>query len=231
MLKHHTPGWIYAGGLLLAAVAGCVNAVAVGSVFHPVTHMSGTVFSVSYELAHGNRDVALRAAAVVVSFFLGATLSGLLIRQSTLQAGQRYGVALLLESGLLVGSWLGVRSGVVLGEVLAAMACGLQNALATSYSGAVVRTTHMTGIITDLGIAAGHWLARHPVEWFRVRLHLVILLGFASGGAVGAFGFTVFGVDTLLFPAGTVLVAGLVYTIRRRLQRQRHAASVGVTSE
>lgn len=231
MLKHHTPGWIYAGGLLLAAVAGCVNAVAVGSAFHAVTHMSGTVFSVSNELAHGNPEIALRAAAVIVSFFLGATLSGLLIRQSTLQAGQRYGVALLVEGGLLVGSWLGVRSGLAVGEVLAAMACGLQNALATSYSGAVVRTTHMTGIITDLGIAAGHWLARQPVEWFRVRLHLVILLGFALGGAVGAFGFKIFGATTLLLPAGTVLTSGLAYTIRRRQQRQRHAASEGVTSK
>lgn len=228
MLKHHAPGWVYTGGMLLSAVAGCVNAVAVGSAYHAVTHMSGTVFSVSAELAQGDRVVALRAAAVVVSFFVGATLSGAIIRQQTLHAGRRYGVALILEGLLLFGAWAGVRAHHMSGEVLAAMACGLQNALATSYSGAVLRTTHMTGIVTDLGIAIGHWLVREPMEWFRVRLHLVLLLGFTSGGAMGAFGFSVLGANTLLIPAVTVFVVGVAYTIQRQLQRRSHAAaSVG----
>ncbi len=209
---------------MLSAVAGCVNAVAVGSAYHAVTHMSGTVFAVSAELAHGSRDVAMRAAAVVVSFFVGATLSGALIRQQTLHAGRRYGVALIIEGVLLAGAWVGVRANHVSGEVLAAMACGLQNALATSYSGAILRTTHMTGIVTDLGIAIGHWLAREPMEWFRVRLHLVLLLGFTSGGAMGAFGFSLLGANTLLIPAVTVFCAGLAYTIQRQLQRRAHAA-------
>lgn len=209
---------------MLSAVAGCVNAVAVGSAYHAVTHMSGTVFAVSAELAHGSRDVAMRAAAVVVSFFVGATLSGALIRQQTLHAGRRYGVALIIEGVLLTGAWVGVRANHVSGEVLAAMACGLQNALATSYSGAILRTTHMTGIVTDLGIAIGHWLAREPMEWFRVRLHLVLLLGFTSGGAMGAFGFSLLGANTLLIPAVTVFCAGLAYTIQRQLQRRAHAA-------
>ncbi len=209
---------------MLSAVAGCVNAVAVGSAYHAVTHMSGTVFAVSAELAHGSRDVAMRAAAVVVSFFVGATLSGALIRQQTLHAGRRYGVALIIEGVLLAGAWVGVRANHVSGEVLAAMACGLQNALATSYSGAILRTTHMTGIVTDLGIAIGHWLAREPMEWFRVRLHLVLLLGFTSGGAMGALGFSLLGANTLLIPAVTVFCAGLAYTIQRQLQRRAHAA-------
>ena len=41
------------------------------------------------------------------------------------------------------------------GECFAAFACGLQNALTTSYSGAVVRTTHLSGIITDIGNVLG----------------------------------------------------------------------------
>lgn len=231
MLKHHAPGWVYAGGMLLSAVAGCVNAVAVGSAYHAVTHMSGTVFAVSAELAHGNRVVAMRAAAVVVSFFVGATFSGFLIRQQTLHAGRRYGVALMFEGVLLAGAWLGLRANHVSGEVLAAMACGLQNALATSYSGAVLRTTHMTGVVTDLGIAIGHWLARQPTEWFRVRLHLVLLLGFTSGGAMGAFGFSVLGAATLLVPAITVFCAGVAYAIQRQLQRRSHAADAPHDSE
>lgn len=224
MLKRHAPGWVYAGGLLLTAAAGCVNAVALGSAYHAVTHMTGTVFAVSLEFSRGQTDIALRAAAVVASFFVGAALSGAIVQQSSLHAGRRYGVALMVEGVILLGAFIGLTKQSIAGEVLAAVACGLQNALATSYSGAVIRTTHMTGVVTDLGIAVGHWLARQPVEWFRVRILLVLLLGFTSGGAMGALAFPVLGATTLLIPALTVFVAGLVYTVQRHLQRHTHQA-------
>ncbi|MDP1918534.1 MAG: YoaK family protein [Myxococcales bacterium] len=222
MLKRHAPGWVYAGGLLLTAAAGCVNAVALGSAYHAVTHMTGTVFAVSLEFSQGHTDVALRAAAVVASFFMGAVLSGAIVQQSSLHAGRRYGVALMLEGLILGGAWFGLTRQSVAGEVLAAIACGLQNALATSYSGAVVRTTHMTGVVTDLGIAVGHWLARQPIEWLRIRILLVLLLGFTSGGSLGALAFPVLGASTLLIPAGALFVAGLAYTIQRQRQRLAH---------
>jgi uncharacterized membrane protein YoaK (UPF0700 family) len=44
------------------------------------------------------------------------------------------------------------------------MACGLQNAMATGYSGAVIRTTHVTGIVTALGIAVGLAARRERVD-------------------------------------------------------------------
>ncbi len=222
VLKRHAPGWVYTGGLLLTAVAGCVNAVAVASAYHAVTHMTGTVFAISLEFSRGQTDLAWRAAAVVTSFFLGAALSGFIVQQSSLQTGRRYGVALMVEGAILLGAWFALSRQSVAGEVLAAVACGLQNALATSYSGAIIRTTHMTGIVTDLGIAIGHWLARQPVEWFRVRLHLVLLLGFTSGGALGALVFPTLGATTLLIPAAAVFVAGLGYTVQRQLQRHTH---------
>lgn len=39
-----------------------------------------------------------------------------------------------------------------------AVACGMQNGMVTTWSGAVVRTTHFTGTITDTGLVIGHWL-------------------------------------------------------------------------
>jgi uncharacterized membrane protein YoaK (UPF0700 family) len=222
LLKHHAPGWVYTGGLLLTAVAGWVNAVAVASAYHTVTHMTGTVFAVSLEFARGNSEIALRAMAVVASFFLGATCSGFIVQQSSLHVGRRYGVALMIEAALLTGAWLALERQSIAGEVLAAIACGLQNALATSYSGAIVRTTHMTGIVTDLGITVGHWLARQPVEWFRFRLHLVLLVGFTSGGTLGALVYPHLGPSSLSIPSMAILTAGLVYSLQQRLKRQAH---------
>lgn len=222
LLKRHAPGWVYAGALLLTAVAGCVNAIAVLHAYHAVTHMTGTLASVSLEFAQGHARVGVRAIAVVFCFFIGATLSGVIVQQPSLHAGRRYGVALMLEGALLVGAWFGLRNGLVMGEVLSAIACGLQNALATSYSGAVVRTTHMTGVVTDLGIAIGQWLAQQPVEWVRVRLLLVLLLGFTLGSALGAVATPALGPQTLLIPAAVVFVTGLGWTLRRQAQRHAH---------
>ena len=77
---------------------------------------------------------------------------------SALRLGRRYGVALSVESLMLFAAIPLFRHQHLAGPLLAAMACGLQNAMATTYSGAVVRTAHLSGMFTDLGIMLGHWL-------------------------------------------------------------------------
>lgn len=220
MFTKPVPKWIPVGGLALACAAGCINAVGLLSLnHHAISHMSGNVTVVGIELGHADLRGAARMLMVVVSFFAGCLLSGLIIRESTLRLGRRYGVALALESTLLVGATWFLRHGQPLGEYLVAMACGLQNAMATGYSGAVIRTTHMTGIITDLGIAVGLWARRQPVDWRRMRLYLVLLLGFFVGSALGAIGFARFRYDTLLFPAALAGLSGVAYTAYRHYTR------------
>ncbi|MCV5232039.1 DUF1275 domain-containing protein, partial [Escherichia coli] len=83
---------------------------------------------------------------------------GFFIESSALKLGRRYGVALCIEGRLLLLSLGFLVQGDLYGQYLASAACGLQNAMITTFSGAVVRTTHMTGIITDLGIMIGESL-------------------------------------------------------------------------
>src|SRR3546814_11590466 len=85
------------------------------------------------------------------AFVAGAALGGLIVQDSTLRLGRRYGVALSLESLMLLAAIPLFRHQHLAGPLLAAMASGLQNAMATTYSGAIVRTTPLTGIFTDLG--------------------------------------------------------------------------------
>lgn len=222
MLSKPIPAWVFAGGLTLAAVAGCVNAVGFLGVHHQaLSHLSGTVTNLGMELAHANHALARHAALVLVFFFLGSVLSGLIIRQSTLRLGRRYGFALVVESLLLLAAALLLRHDLAGGEFCAAMACGLQNAMATSYSGAVIRTSHMTGIVTDLGIAVGLAARGERADWRRMRLYLALLGGFFGGGAAGAWGFAHFGSDTLLFPAVLTGMAGLGYGWFRHVKRAR----------
>lgn len=220
MLTKETPAWITAGGLALSCGAGCINAVGFLGLHHQaLTHLTGTVSILSIEAIEADYAMAGHALLVIVFFFLGALVSGAVIRQSTLKLGRRYGVALALESVLLFAAVAFLRRGAFAGDCLASMACGLQNAMATSYSGAVVRTTHLTGVVTDLGIACGHWLRRQPVDWGRFRLYGVLLLGFFLGGVLGTLGFQRMGYDTLLFPAVLTGTAGIMYAAYKHHQR------------
>ena len=210
MFSRPLPLWIPVGGFVLTLSAGATNAVGFLSISHSgLSHMSGNLSILGIHLANGHFATAVQTLLLIVSFFLGAVVSGIIIRQSTLQLGRRYTGALLLESALLVGAWLYLRRGDWTGDFLAAAACGLQNAMATSYSGAVIRTTHMTGILTDLGLAAGHWARGHAVDWRRMRLHGILLSGFLIGGIGGAAGFLWIDFAMLLFPAGIAAAAGL----------------------
>lgn len=113
---------------------------------------------------------ALHFAAIVGSFVAGTVLSGILIQDSALQLGRRYGIALLLESILLCIAVPLLKRNDIFGIYSASCACGLQNAMVSTYSGAVIRTTHFSGMFTDLGIFLGHALRGLPVDSRRLRL-------------------------------------------------------------
>ena len=220
MLSKPIPGWILAGGTVLASVAGCINAVGFVGVHHQaLSHMSGSAAIFSTELARGQVGFAEHALVVLCFFFLGCMVSGMIIRQRTLQLGPHYGAALACESGLLFAATYFLRHDSNLGDYLAAMACGLQNAMATTYSGAVIRTTHITGMVTDLGISAGLVLRRERVDWRRTGLHLLLVGGFIVGGVLGAVAYLSLGFDALLFPAAVTGAAALGYPAYRQFKR------------
>lgn len=67
--------------------------------------------------------------------------------------------------------------------------CGLQNAVISSASGAVIRTTHLTGVSTDLGIGIVRILSNkygHKHEVFANWCRLGIILSFIIGSLIGA---------------------------------------------
>ncbi|MFM2081794.1 MAG: hypothetical protein RL380_485, partial [Verrucomicrobiota bacterium] len=98
-----------------------------------------------------------------------------------------------------------------LGLYFSACACGLQNAMVSTYSGAVIRTTHLSGMFTDLGIFLGHTLRGLPVDTRRLRLCGLIISAFLCGGVSGALAFQKLGYDTLFLPGGLAAITALGY--------------------
>jgi uncharacterized membrane protein YoaK (UPF0700 family) len=210
VLSKPIPRWVLLAGFLLAATAGSVNAVGLLGIHHQaLSHLSGLLTALSNEVAGSHGSLALKAAAVIGAFFAGCVLSALLIRHEALQLGRRYGAVLILESACLWAAWWLLRQDRYAGECAAALACGLQNAMASNYSGAVIRTTHMTGMVTDLGIALGQALRGAAVDCRRAGLYGLLLAGFVAGGIGGSYGYFTLGVATLVFPASLTGLAGL----------------------
>ena len=208
------PKWVWLGGALLALSAGMVNAVGFLSFQHQgVTHLTGVTTQLGASIASAQWSQMIHLIAVIFSFLFGTVFSGFLIQESVLRLGRRYGVALLIESGLLFSAVYFLKHQRPLGSYMASFACGLQNAMATTYSGAVLRTTHVSGIFTDLGILLGQILRRIKVDQKRLLLGLILLVAFFAGSVLGALCFEYFSYQTLYFPSALTGTAGLTYTI------------------
>jgi len=213
--------WVLGGASTLAGVAGFVNVVLLGFFHVPVSHMSGAVSRLGIDIAGGDLADLRLVLSIVVGFLFGSLLSGAIIGGTTLIPGRRYGVVLLIEGGLLAAATVLLLSDNVVGVPLAAMACGVQNAMASSYYGLIIRTTHVTGIVTDIGVLLGHWIRHRRMPAWRLVTLSAILAGFFVGGGFGAAALGWVGMWALALPSAGCLIAGVLYFVWQHKRRQR----------
>mgnify|MGYP000016315581 FL=1 len=223
------PRWIWVGTWLLAFVAGMVNVVGFLSISQQaVTHLTGTTSLLAIAVIERDAHLITLLGAILLAFFLGSLISGLIIRDKVLRLGRRYGAVLMLESLTLVVATMLLQRHHMAGLWLAAAACGLQNGMATTYSKAVVRTTHLSGMFTDLGIFLGQAMRGVAVEPRRLILCLTVISAFFCGGLAGALSFRQLGYDTLLIPALLTGLTGMGYlllrwqSVKKRPQPKQH---------
>ncbi len=206
------PRWILWGGAVLAFSAGCLNTAAMmGFTQLSVSHVTGNVSLFASAIAYLDARSILYVGALLLSFLAGAILSGFVIGQTSLKLGKHYGRALYIEAALLLISYVLYTEHDYLGQLTAAMACGLQNAMVATYSGAVIRTTHLTGLTSDMGAAIGNWLAGRPISKPTLGFQAIIWYCFCGGGVVGAFLYAKFEYGALFVPIAIVLTAAFIY--------------------
>ncbi|MFO0626048.1 MAG: YoaK family protein [Polyangiales bacterium] len=210
--EEHASGWFTLGAITLAGLAGLTNSAAIGLGGLAVSHLTGSISRVSAELSEGDTRNMLPFTVVLVAFFVGAVVSGATVSTKELGVGRRYAALLVVNGALLAAAAALARTGTHTPSLaLASLGCGMQNALASSYRGMVVRTTHMTGIVTDLGFEVGVWLRTRRMDRRVLRLHAPVLVAFFAGGTVGALATARVGADALYFAAALSAVSGLGY--------------------
>jgi uncharacterized membrane protein YoaK (UPF0700 family) len=201
---------------VLAFVAGIINVVGLlGFEHQTITHLTGNTSRLAEAIARVDIATALHVAALIGSFVAGTVISGFFIQDSTLQLDHRYSAVLLMESLLLFIAVPFFKHHSAVGLYAAACASGIQNAMVSTYSGAVIRTTHVSGMFTDLGISLGHALRGLPVNVKRVWLSFLVISGFLCGGIFGARAFRVINYGALLFPATLAAVVSIAYAVYR----------------
>lgn len=211
------PRWAWFGTGVLAFIAGLVNAVGyLGFRHESISNMTGNTSLLGVALGQADGGEAMHWTLAIAAFVLGTMLSGMIVQQSTLKLGRRYGVALMLESLLLFVAIPMLDASNSTGLYLASTAMGLQNGMVSAYSGALIRTTHVTGIFTDLGIYLGHLLRGLPVDMLRLRVCVVVASTFMLGSAFGALSFAHMQQHALLIPALLTGACGLGYGAYRQ---------------
>lgn len=226
-------------GAVLAFVAGAVNAGGFLAVQRYTSHMTGIVSAIADDLAVGSFALALAGLVSLVAFMAGAATTALLVNWAHRRdLPSKYALALLLEAMLLllfglVGANLKSLQYLLVptAVLLLCFIMGLQNATVTKISQAEIRTTHMTGVITDLGIELGRLLYwnRNPegnsihfvrANRDRLAIHATILGLFFAGGVVGALAFKAMGFSATI-PIALLLIAMASPSVMADLSRRR----------
>ena len=204
-------------GASTAVVAGFVNVCSVMLFFAFSANVTGHAATLSEELVKANWYQAWVVLAWMAMFLLGAFVANL----SVSRVGARnvvlgHGAPLLLQSLVLaaVGHY-GQRhyqetlweTELLVGLLLLSM--GLQNGTVASVSNSVVRTTHLTGLFTDLGMELSLLLRRAGRQderlRFRFTLHASILVAYLLGGVLGGLLCRHWGFGALYLACGILL--------------------------
>lgn len=147
--------------ITLAWIAGYTNIVSILACGTVTSHVSGTTSNLGRDVAEGKWTLATEALVLLGAFLAGAVLSGFATEFGRRRGWESIYVLPMAIETLLLAAFAGglelrearSESGVPeLLIVLAAGAMGLQNATITRISSGVVRTTHVTGVLTDLGL-------------------------------------------------------------------------------
>lgn len=228
MLRHLGTKRTYRHNVKLAALlcvtAGFVNAAGFLGFSVLTTNVTGHAALFAERIALQDWQTARVVALWMFLFLAGAFVSSLIVSLIGRNQQYSYVIPILIELViLLVVALTGYHFNGSLtarelyaGSLLFVM--GLQNSLVSMISGSVVRTTHLTGTFTDLGIELAQVIQRsnraNAALLSRIKLRTAIIFFFLFGAVLGAYLFSLFHFHSFLLPVAVLLYA-LFYDIFR----------------
>ncbi|MBX7096948.1 MAG: DUF1275 domain-containing protein [Myxococcaceae bacterium] len=214
----------------LSIIAGFVNSAGFMLVGSFTSHVTGHAGRLASDVAEQKLPSAASAFLLVLAFFSGAFVANMVLLTRIVRRRPLIYAALLFLEGGLLATFVQLINGVVLvpevpvADAEASILCfamGVQNSMVTLISDARVRTTHLTGVVTDLGIEAARWVrfliwraaptyssSVPPPQPATALLLLNIFGGFMTGGVLGALSTQLWGAQAMYAPALAASLAG-----------------------
>lgn len=235
MFRHKGKKRTYLHNLRLAStlsfIAGLVNVTGVLGVKTFTTNITGHFAFFAEELTNENYKIAFAFLVLIFSFLMGAFFTNFIVEIMVRKKPRiAHTIPMLIEICILCflgmyaapDSFPSLQAKYVACSLLFAM--GLQNSLVTKVSDSVVRTTHLTGIFTDLGIELSQlFFFRQAFELEKLKksinLRLAIILFFFAGCIISGYLYKYFHLKVLLFAAAWLLLAMVYDTLRYSFYR------------
>jgi uncharacterized membrane protein YoaK (UPF0700 family) len=209
---------------LLALQGGFINIGGLLTVHIFVSHITGFSAHFSTKIVDGDFTKAIFFLLVPLFFLAGAFLSSIFteVRKLRKQSPVYIHILLLLSAIFLMISiggnfgifgnfgepFEGIKDFLLLSVL--AFSCGTQNAIFTHYSKSIIRTTHLTGITTDLGIGlAKFMISKDTHESYLNKIRINLIISFIFGSLLGAIIFPSYKFNSFLLPSLISLTVGL----------------------
>ncbi len=199
---------------ILTCLAGAVNAISIfGYNGTTVSHLTGLVSKVAINITEGSFEGVWEVLRVILLFLLGAITSGFITGERAFYLHKRYGFIIMAVGVLLIIPYfLPIKYSIL----VFAFVMGLQNGMVVSFKGIVVRMTHMSGNITDLGVYIGYKLRGNKNEKYITGLiPFVAIISFIIGGILGVLLYGSIHNIIFFIMSSIYIILGAVYFILR----------------
>ena len=199
---------------VLTAMAGALNAISIfGYNGTTISHVTGLVSKFAISIQQGSLNGAWDVLRIILMFLIGTIISGIITGERAFYLHKRYGFIILSIGVLIIIPFFLPAYYSVL---VFAFVMGLQNGMVVSFKGVVVRMTHMSGNLTDLGVFLGYKLRGNKNEKAITGLiPLAALVSFFIGGVIAVAGYqTIKNNIFIIYSIIYIIVGGLYFVLR-----------------
>ncbi|MGL4534287.1 MAG: YoaK family protein [Fusobacteriaceae bacterium] len=218
--QRNTLGFIVA----LCFLGGMVNTTAIVLYADTVSHFTGRALKIFMELSKYHTAGLLKSMEIMVLFLLGNATSGYILANEKREHNRNLmcgTIIVILGISLVVLYYFFFNRSFFL--FILPMLVGIQNGMLIKYKGIAAKTTHITGIFTDIGVYIGRYLRGDKKEIWKIEFSLFTMLGFLFGGFFAIKIYSILEGDIFYLIGFLYILLGIVFldSNRKRIKEEK----------